>query len=61
MISDNHDSLAAALAGLAVDPPAGLLDRGHRPVGARAGPDRAALCGLHRGGHCLRPNRRRDR
>ncbi|HVE96761.1 MAG TPA: methylated-DNA--[protein]-cysteine S-methyltransferase [Pseudonocardiaceae bacterium] len=27
MISDNHDPLAAALAGLAVDPPAGLIDR----------------------------------
>jgi O-6-methylguanine DNA methyltransferase len=27
MINDNHDPLAAALAGLAVDPPAGLLDR----------------------------------
>lgn len=27
MINDNHDPLAAALAGLAVDPPAGLIDR----------------------------------
>lgn len=27
MISDNHDPLAVELAGLAVDPPAGLLDR----------------------------------